>query len=275
MTSPLLNDWANHMHAEGRANRTVRERMILLAKLERDLGTPALAATREQLRDWLASPEIGQSTRSVYHSNINAFYLWAVDQELRDDNPLAKIKPARRPKRKPRPIAVADYERARDAAGLEMRAMLMLITLAGLRDAEIARFQSRHIDISGEIIEVTGKGGNTEIVDAHPDLLFIARRMPRGYWFPSSHPGHRHIGGRTVWERMRLHLLSCGVFGTPHQLRHTFGTELVRGGADLRVVQGLMRHANLETTAGYTEITDGRKRTAIRTLPSSVDVDVM
>lgn len=195
MTSPLLNDWANHMHAEGRANRTVRERMILLAKLERDLGTPALAATREQLRDWLASPEIGQSTRSVYHSNINAFYLWAVDQELRDDNPLAKIKPARRPKRKPRPIAVADYERARDAAGLEMRAMLMLITLAGLRDAEIARFQSRHIDISGEIIEVTGKGGNTEIVDAHPDLLFIARRMPRGYWFPSSHPGHRHIGG--------------------------------------------------------------------------------
>ena len=64
--------------------------------------------------------------------------------------------------------------------------------------------------------------------------------------------------------RLRLHMLHNGVpHTTAHQLRHTFGTRLVNEGADLRVVQELMRHATPQTTEIYTAVCDERKRSAI------------
>lgn len=145
-----------------------------------------------------------------------------------------------------------------------MKAMILLAALAGFRVAEIARFHSRQFDIAGRMIEVTGKGGNTFMIPAHPDLIAHAKKMPNGYWFPSQRA--RHIGGRTVSQRMHLHILRCGVQSKPHALRHTFATQLLEQGADLRVVQELMRHASPATTAIYTAITDTRKREAIERL---------
>lgn len=142
-----------------------------------------------------------------------------------------------------------------------MRAMLLLASRAGLRVAEIARFHGRDIDPYAGTLEVRGKGGTTYTIPAHPDILAHATRMPTGYWFPSQRG--EHIGGRVVSERMRLYMLRHGINATPHALRHTFATQLLEGGADLRVVQELMRHSSLTATAIYTAITDDRKREAI------------
>ena len=59
----------------------------------------------------------------------------------------------------------------------------------------------------------------------------------------------------------------AGVDGTAHQLRHWYGTSLVRSGTDIRVAQTLMRHASLATTALYVAIDDGQQRDAIARLP--------
>ncbi|MET9199038.1 tyrosine-type recombinase/integrase [Gordonia sp. NPDC003585] len=102
-------------------------------------------------------------------------------------------------------------------------------------------------------------------LQAEGKIVAVAARMPvSGYWFPSQRA--RHLGGREVTQRIRLHMIRQRVPGTPHCLRHHYGTELVRGGADLRVVQELMRHSSLATTAIYTAVSDDRKREAIERL---------
>ena len=259
-----IDTWITHLHAEGKANRTIKDRRIVLRRLETDLGYPAIEANTLDLARWLGRDDLAAVTRSVYHSILSAFYRWAVLNGHRTDNPMAPIKAARRPKRHPRPIAPGEFRRLLASADDEMLAMLILAGYAGLRVAEIARFHGRDLDIHTGMLEVRGKGGATLSIPAHPALTAHATKMPSGYWFPSQRA--KHVGGQCVSERIRLYMLRNGVNATPHALRHTFATGLLEAGADLLVVQELMRHATLSTTAIYTAITDDRKREAIARL---------
>lgn len=261
--------WITHLHAEGKANRTIKDRRIVLHRLEADLGYPAIDANTLDLARWLGRNDLAAVTRSVYHSILSAFYRWAVLNGHRADNPMTPIKAARRPKRHPRPIAPNQFEALLANADREMLAMLLLAGYAGLRVAEIARFHGRDIDVHTGMLEVRGKGGATLSIPAHPALIAHAALMPTGYWFPSQRA--KHLGGQCVSERLRLYMLRNGVNATPHALRHTFATGLLESGADLRVVQELMRHATLSTTAIYTAITDQRKREAIERLGRTDD----
>lgn len=144
---------------------------------------------------------------------------------------------------------------------------MLLGGLLGFRDAEIARFNGRLLDTEARVVEVTGKGGTTAFLPVHRDLIEHAKLMPTGFWFPSQRG--RHIGGRTVWQHLRLHMIRNKVPGTPHCLRHYFGTTLVENGADLRVAQELLRHSSLQTTAIYIKTSDHRKRAAIDSFPEA------
>jgi integrase/recombinase XerD len=261
LNNSLVTAWETLMYAEGKAKRTVKDRAIVIRRLERDLATPALAATTHQIAEWLARPELAAVTRSVYHSILSTFYAFAVGRGLRPDNPVDGIRAAKRPRRQPRPITRVQFDRLLESADSDMRAMLLLGGLAGLRVHEIARFRGRHIDPEARTLDVTGKGGAMYVLPAHDAIIRHAGSMPNGYWFPSPHG--RHVGGRTVSERIRLHMIRNRVPGTPHCLRHFYGTELVNGGADLRVAQELLRHSSLQTTAIYVQASDSRKRDAI------------
>lgn len=262
--SDHIQRWVTHMQAEGRARRTVQDRAATMRRFERDAGVSLLDATTGDLAEWLGRPDRANVTKSVFHSHLKQFYVWATANGYRVDNPVDRIRAARRPRAHPRPIAPDQYAHLLDAAhdDPDMLAMLLLAGLAGLRVAEIARFDARCLDLAARTLCVRGKGGSAYVLPAHPRIVEHAARMPRsGYWFPSQRARHR--GGREVSVRLRLFMLRNGVNATPHQLRHTYATRLVAGGADLRVVQELMRHATLSTTAIYTQISDERKRVAI------------
>lgn len=262
MKSKVLQDWATRMRQEGKSSRTVQDRMIVLKRFERDIQRPALAANTDEVAEWLARPELATVTKSVYFSILNAFYRHAVVAGLRDDNPMRTLKAARRPKRYPRPPSPGQFMRLlNNAPDADMKAMVLLGGLQGFRVHEIARFHSRQIDIEAQTIEITGKGGSHYILPAHPLVVEHAKCMKWGYWFPSQRA--KHIGGRTVSERLRIYMLQQNVNATAHALRHFFGTALVASGADLRVAQELLRHASLQTTAIYVQTSDKRKRDAI------------
>jgi len=265
VTSSTLLHWHSAMIAAGLSRRTIAERMRTAARVEADLRMPLLTADHFQLADWISRGNVGPATRAAWHSMLKSFFRWASTAGLREDNPMDLIRAARRPKRAPRPISDAAFRRLlTESSDDQLTAMLLLGGYQGLRVSEIARMHGSLIDPDAKTLRVRGKGGHELVIPLHRRVLAHARRMPNCYWFPSQRAAH--LGGRTISQRIRLHMIRCRVTGTAHALRHYFCTQLVERGADLRVVQELARHAELTTTAGYVSASDSRQRAALEML---------
>ncbi len=265
LSSSALHQWRQSMIAAGLSPRTIAERIRTVGRVEKHLGCPILSADSFQLADWIAHDDVSAATRAARHSILTSFFKWAAIVGLRTDNPMTAIKAARRPKNAPRPISDAAMARLlAESSDPQLTAMLILGGYQGLRVSEIARMRGDLIDPDSRTIRVRGKGGHVIVLPVHPRVLAIARRMPRGYWFPSQRG--QHLGGRTISQRLRLHMIRCRVGGTAHSLRHRFCTSMVERGVDIRVVQELARHAQLSTTALYVAATDARQRAALEIL---------
>jgi len=253
------------MIAGGLSKRTISERIRTLTRIEADLRCPTLAADQFQLAEWISQGNVKAGTRAAWHSMLSAFFRWATLSGLRQDNPMEQIRAAKRPKRAPRPISDTSFLRLlTESCDDDLTAMLLLGGYQGLRVSEIARMHGALIDFDAKTLRVLGKGGHELVVPVHRRVLAQARAMPAGYWFPSQRCSH--LGGKTVSQRLRLHMIRCRVAGTAHSLRHYFCTELVERGADLRVVQELARYSQLTTTAVYVAATGTRQRMALEML---------
>jgi integrase/recombinase XerD len=136
------------------------------------------------------------------------------------------------------------------------RMMILLAALAGLRVHEIAKMHGGDLDRISGVLTVTGKGGKTAMIPLHEDLLAEAESWPRAdWWFPSYGAAKLpHVTPSAVSQAIKDTMVRAGIDGTPHQLRHWYGTSLLKRGADLRLVQSLMRHESPATTAIYTKV---------------------
>lgn len=150
--------------------------------------------------------------------------------------------------------------------GIKNRAALMLCFGAGLRVSEAAAFKTANIDSARMLLRVElGKGSKDRYTTLSPALLDLLRvywrvMRPAGPWlFPSWRP-ERHISPsllqRACREAWQLGKLPKRV--TPHTLRHSFATCLLDSGVDTRVIQVLLGHENIETTARYTAVSPAK-----------------
>lgn len=256
--------WSLHMKARSLSPNTVDERLRVIAQLGQDAGRPARQLDADDLAGWLAAGPWSASTRATYHGYLRAFYQWLQVQELRVDNPMVKIPAPRVAKRTPRPPADQHVARLfRIRLRRNTRAMVLLAALAGLRVHEIAKIRGQDVDRIAGTLRVLGKGGTDEVLPLHPMLDAVAAEMPsRGYWFPAN-SGIGCIRSRSVTDLITAAMRRAGVPGTPHSLRHWYGTTLVDSGADLRTAQELLRHASLATTQIYTKVSDRRRSAAV------------
>ncbi|MGE3657138.1 MAG: tyrosine-type recombinase/integrase [Mycolicibacterium sp.] len=189
-----------------------------------------------------------------------------MQQEYREDNPMLKIGAPRRPRHEPRPVSDNDLRRVlRSRMHTRTRAMVLLAALQGLRIHEIAKLKAEHLDLVDRTMIVSGKGGATVSLPLHHMVAEQAYRMPRkGFWFPGADHGHQRR--ESVGGRIKDAMVRAGVKRSAHQLRHGFGTALVRACVDLRTVQMLMRHQNLASTAIYVAISDEQRYRGIQLL---------
>lgn len=129
---------------------------------------------------------------------------------------------------------------------------------------------SDDVDLESHTLKVVGKGGRTDYLPLHPMVQQLALTMPTGWWFPARRGRDGHIKGQSVSDLLTHARKRAGIADrslTGHSLRHAFGTELVRGGANIRAVQELMRHSSLQTTQRYTQVLDEDRRNALSVLP--------
>ena len=148
------------------------------------------------------------------------------------------------------------------AGNLMQRALLMILYGTGMRRKEVSLVKITDIDSRRMIIRVErGKGGHDRDLPLSPVLLETLReywkwKKPRTYLFPSGN-GHRGqdqpISDKTVWYACTEAARHAGITKrvTPHTLRHSWATHLLEAGTDLRTIQILLGHGDLETTAKY------------------------
>src|ERR1700682_3463647 len=167
-----------------------------------------------------------------------------------------------------------------DPRGLRDRALLETFFSTGLRLAELARLDRDHINLKTREFGVIGKGRKPRVVflsDAACDALARYLQTRHDRWKPlfirmkgavdqtPGGPGMR-ISTRSIERVVQkyVRVAGLGVKATPHTLRHSFATDLLSNGADLRAVQELLGHANLNTTQIYTHVTNPQLRAAHR-----------
>lgn len=271
MGSGRIDEWEVWQYAARLSDVTVTERVRVLRIFAAEAGIDPADATPLHIVRWYSSHagDWSQSTHCTYHSYLTAWFKWLQLQEYRADNPLMKVGAPKAPDRIARPVADSELMRLLSSnMHHRTRVMILLGALQGLRAHEIAKFRGEDIDHERLLVTVNGKGGRVKHLPLHRIVAETAKTMPaRGWWFPgnATRPGE-HIHSKSVSQIVGQAMRRAGIQRTAHGLRHGYGTTLLDDGADLRVVQELLRHASLSTTQIYTKVPDGRRRSAVETL---------
>jgi len=188
--------------------------------------------------------------------------------------------------RLPTVLSLEEVARLINASGtLYRRALLMTLYATGMRRSEVAQLKITDIDSQRMMIRVDrGKGGKSRDLPLTPALLETLReywrwRQPQMYLFPSRSPRRgtdQPISDKMVWIACREAAQQAKLRKrvTPHTLRHSWATHLLEAGTDLRTIQVLLGHGDLETTAKYLHLSAKHRHAVVNPLESITLSDV-
>lgn len=254
----MIEQFSQHQVYRGLSPSTIRRRKDTIEQFARFLHPMMLAdAAEHHIEDFLGTKRAAR-TRHAYRSDLRVFYAWAHKHELVGDNPTVDLESIRVPKSLPRPIDSKIASSALQFGDLSTRRMVALALFAGFRCHEIASLQAEDVwsHVNPPVIVVrNGKGGKDRAISLHPTLAELLRDLASsGPVFPGI-AGRPMIRSDSVSRAISKHLKACGIDGTPHQLRHTFGTGLARAsGGDMVYTAEMMGHGSMTTTMGYVRL---------------------
>lgn len=236
---------------------------------------------RSLLRGYLAELDaVGYVKASIARrvAELRSFGDFLVREGVLERNTFRTVSAPRVPKRLPHYLTVAEVEAllavpdTSTPRGLRDRAIIEVLYAAGLRVSELVGLNVADVDLHQALVHVVGKGGKERIgllgrpaVQALRAYLKVGRPALLGQR-PTNALWLNHRGGRLTTRGVALILSRAGKQAgirtpvSPHILRHSFATHLLDGGADLRIVQELLGHANLATTQIYTHVSQSRAR---------------
>ena len=222
------------------------------------------------------------STIRRQFSALRRFCAWLRLQGMLAEDPLSALAPPRMPRRLPSVLAESEVEALLAAPdvdtplGLRDRTILEVLYAAGVRVSELTAMDLHAVNLRQGLVRVTGKGGRDRLVPLGEQAMDWVTRWcagPRRDWLGTpvsdalfiSNRGRR-LTRQAIWHRLRRHATAAGIDApvSPHKLRHSFATHLMNHGADLRVVQLLLGHADLATTQLYTHVASSRLKNVHR-----------
>jgi integrase/recombinase XerD len=268
-TGELLQMYIWAMRAQNRSNRTIGDTLSTVRRVGRECRRPPQDLTHWHLTGWMGGhTHWSPSTRVCFHTQLASWYRWLKSAGYRADNPMELLPRPSAPAGEPRPVTDAQLARLLAARMWpRTRAAVLLAALAGLRVHEIAKVRGEDFDLDAGMLDVVGKGARRARLPLHPEVAAAAQSMPRqGWWFPSVSRPNEPVRAKSMSQMLGRAMERADVPGTPHALRHWFGTSLVSSGTDLRTTQTLLRHVNLATTARYVGVADTARAEGIARL---------
>ena len=220
------------------------------------------------------------SSESVYLeiAALRAFYRWAENEKLLAANAAENLSLPRRWRRLPKALTNDEISRLiaplipGTPASLCDQAILELAYACGLRISELRTIRLEQLQLESGFINVIGKGNKERVVPlgrkavealthylaaGRPKL--VGRKTPSNVFITQRGTAFSRV---TLWKHIKERVRYAGIERniTPHMLRHSFATHLLEHGADLRVIQELLGHANISTTEVYTHVAGSRLR---------------
>lgn len=277
---PLIQDFLDALWLEdGLAQNTLqayrRDLTAFSAWLHQTYQRPLTSTQDADIKAWFAAErDVSKATTANRRlAAMKRFFSWAKRQGHMQHDPCLTLKSARQPSRLPKTLSEAQVEallnapNTLDTLGLRDRSMLETLYATGLRVSELVSLKLLEVDLNAGVLRVImGKGGKDRLVplggeavywlqrylnDARPlllgprrsDALFVTTRAAA-------------MTRQSFWLIVKKHAAQAGITAplSPHVLRHAFATHLLNHGADLRVVQMLLGHADISTTQIYTHV---------------------
>ncbi len=259
-------------------------------------GLDIATLPRAAVEDYLISCEaegLSKATRARRLSSIRQLYRFAHDEGWRKDNPALRISGPGASQRLPKTLSHDEVDRLLEAArtkgrstGEKLRntALMELLYATGMRVSELVGLPVAAVRGNPQMILVRGKGNKERMVplspparaaaavwlahrDANEEVARKAGKAASKALFPGS-----GTDGHLTRQHFHLILKDLAVLAgvspakvTPHTLRHAFATHLLAGGADLRVIQTLLGHADIATTEIYTHVLDDQLKALVQT----------
>lgn len=225
--------------------------------------------------------DLGLSSRSLARklSSIRSLFRFLVENNELTTNPAALVDSPSYRKPSPDVLSSSVIDALLDAPdpntpeGIRDRAMLYLMYATGLRVSELVSLTLRELDLRAGLVRVVGKGRKQRVVpygeraadrlseylaDSRTALLLSQELTESSYLFVTRRSPL--MTRQAFWKNIKRYALQAGidVNVSPHKLRHSFATHLLNHGANLRLVQTLLGHANLTTTEIYTHVAQER-----------------
>lgn len=246
-------------------------------------GSTINEATLEEVRDYLRyRKKEGWSSASMrrFHSALRIFGKFKIERGEWSSNPFSLLESPKAEKKLPKGLSLEEVEKILEVPnlltpiGARDRAMVELLFAAGLRVSELLSLNTNDIDLEVGYVRCFGKGSKERIVPIgrlcvkyvnhylQTGRVFISNEKSEGALFLNS-KGVR-MTRQGFWKILRGHSKSAGIEReiSPHHLRHSFATQLLEHGADLRSVQELLGHADISTTQIYTHVSSKQLKKA-------------
>ena len=255
-----------------------------LASYRRDLNAWAawlgargmLAADRGDVEGWLADQFRAKAkATSVARrlSTLRRFYRLQLERATVREDPTARVHAPKRPRRLPKLLSEAQVEAllaapaTESTLGLRDRAMLETLYATGLRVSELVGLRQTQVSLDMGVVRVMGKGSKERLVPLGDEAVDWLQRS-----FKHARPAlagegksesvflttrHTPLTRQAFWALIKRYAAKSAIAPaalSPHVLRHAFATHLLNHGADLRVVQLLLGHADITTTTIYTHV---------------------
>lgn len=215
-----------------------------------------------------------KSTVARKLATLRSFYKFLLRRGHTALNPVAPIRTPKQEKRLPKSLEFSEIEKllsncdTTTLLGARDRAILETLYSTGIRVSELVALDIADVDLSNNVVRIRGKGKKERVIPIGPGAvravihyLDLRRNRPQSpkanqqALFINKH-GQR-LSTRSVRRKLDKYLLEAGLdlSVSPHTLRHSFATHMLRQGADLRSVQEMLGHQSLSTTQIYTHVT--------------------
>ena len=278
---PLIDQFADSLWlSDGLAKNTIesyRRDIMQLDSWLRKSGRAALdRAGAEDLQAFLAHriDDRHASPRSTARltSALKRFYRHLIREKITTDDPSARIESPKLNRALPKSLPEDDVGAllaapdARTALGMRDGVMLEVLYASGLRASELVTLKIGQLSLEMGVVRVMGKGSKERLVPLGETATDMVQRYLSGARIDILNGQKsddlfvtargRAMTRQMFWHLIKRHALNAGIRApiSPHTLRHAFATHLINHGADLRVVQLLLGHADITTTQIYTHV---------------------